>query len=919
MQEGKTDSRIEKYATLLKDGNIQIYEYEQETDLLRLYTPELLIAEIREDYLKTVQKNQKLKGEDLERFFQFCTQWSEGMIELVVYEGENMMRVAVKKIPMEEKETGRRYLLGWVRDDTKLLKKELEFENRAVRDSMTQLYNHAYGQSLINEYLKNKNPYSSCGMMVIDVDFFKNVNDSYGHLFGDKVLIAFSKLLSGMFRGNDIVMRAGGDEFVVFLKDISHNALVKRSMELVKAVQNIRFTEYDYVPTCSVGVCYLPENVSGYTYDQVFKNADWALYRAKEKGRNRYMFCDNLLHFEDTEMEDQDHYPDIEARYFQNDMIATAFEIFEKTVSVDAAIRLLLRIIGIRYQLDRITIVRTNVREKTAGRQYQWCSPQAPPVLEVEGAFTKEDFLTLFQSYDEYGVTVLDYDHMEQYSKAAEELLMQGEAKTVVYAAMYTEGHYTGAISYVVCKKKRLWTKEKRRELGEVTKIIAAYLAKRHRMNERKLKSVFQNEYDHLTGLLSFSKFREEIEYIIVGGYAKSHIVVYSDFENFKYYNQKYGYAKGDDLLKEFVSYIIGTMKDTEDVYFARVVADQFVLFMPYEGKEESMCGVVQYLNDQFLRQQNIKMPEARLRIRTGIYRVTEECTSASQAIDAANFARKQVKKFSDQSVILYNEEMGKQQIFDDEVVDKMDAALREGQFSVYLQPKFSLITGEILGAEALIRWNRENGEMVMPDRFIPLYEENGQILELDYYVIEQVASFLAEMKRKDRKLYPISVNVSILHTLDESTVGKYQEILDYYGVDSSMIEIELTESATVDNYEKVKQLFTKFQEAGFKTAMDDFGAGYSVLNMVIDIPVNTVKLDRFFISNCENSEKGIFFLKQIVGMIRNMGYQVLCEGVETKEQAKLLRESGCEIGQGFLTSKAIPMEEFEKMLYGGY
>lgn len=279
--------------------------------------------------------------------------------------------------------------------------------------------------------------------------------------------------------------------------------------------------------TCSLGVCYLPENVSGYTYDQLFSNADWALYQAKANGRNRYVFCDTLQRFEIVQKEGNISHPEIDARYLQNDIVATAFEIFEKMNSFDAAIELLLEVIGVRYQLDRITIIRTDIKAKTTGRQYQWTSARAPEVLQKPGSFTKEDFLTLFHSYDEYGTTVLQYDNLEMYSEDAANLLMQGEAKTVLYAAMYCEGQYTGAISYVVCENKRYWSKDDRSRFGELTKIISAHLAKNQAMNacQRGLLS-FPN-YDPLTGLISFDRFREEVERMIVGGYATSHVVVY--------------------------------------------------------------------------------------------------------------------------------------------------------------------------------------------------------------------------------------------------------------------------------------------------------------------------------------------------------------------------------------------------------
>lgn len=274
-------------------------------------------------------------------------------------------------------------------------------------------------------------------------------------------------------------------------------------------------------------------------------------------------------------------------------------------------------------------------------------------------------------------------------------------------------------------------------------------------MNGSSAGAVIPHEYDHLTGLLSFARFREEVERIIAGGYAKSYAMVYSDFENFKYYNQKYGYSMGDELLKEFANDIIGTMQNTEDVYFSRVVSDQFLLFMPYEWSTADVDKRVQRLNDEFVRQQHKRVPDAKLRIRTGIYRMTSECVSASAAIDAANFARKQVRDHTDKSVIIYSDEMGARQTFENEMVDGMDTALREGQFCIYLQPKFSLENTEILGAEALIRWHREDGEILTPDMFVPLYEANGRIIELDYYVMEEVASFLARMKEMGRRLHP--------------------------------------------------------------------------------------------------------------------------------------------------------------------
>ena len=188
-----------------------------------------------------------------------------------------------------------------------------------------------------------------------------------------------------------------------------------------------------------------------------------------------------------------------------------------------------------------------------------------------------------------------------------------------------------------------------------------------------------------------------------------------------------------------------------------------------------------------------------------------------------------------------------------------MGTAIENGDFKVFLQPKFSLMDFSITGAEALIRWKRPDGTMIYPDDFIPLYEKNGQITELDLYVFEQVAALQKKTMEKFGRYIPISVNLSLRHALEPDTVKRYQQVLDQYGLDSSAIEIELAEtgSLTSNDYQHIKNMIEQFREKQFRTAMDDFGAGYSMLNMLIDIPVDTIKLDRAFVHHCESNDRG--------------------------------------------------------------
>lgn len=230
--------------------------------------------------------------------------------------------------PVEDPARGILYV-GYAKDITDQKNQTQELLEQARHDSLTQLYNNRTGKELIDRYLQAKDPYASCGMLVIDLDFFKNVNDRYGHLFGDKVLQEFARMLRTLFRSSDILVRFGGDEFVVFLKDIPNTTLLQKTRQLSESVQQVKFWENDYRMTCSIGACFLPENTAGYSFDQLFENADWALYQAKQNGRNQYVFCDNLRRYAQA-VPAAPETADIDARYLHNDLISTAFELFEK-------------------------------------------------------------------------------------------------------------------------------------------------------------------------------------------------------------------------------------------------------------------------------------------------------------------------------------------------------------------------------------------------------------------------------------------------------------------------------------------------------------------------------------------------------------------------------------------------------------
>lgn len=805
--------RSQALMRLLGHRQTYLFEYFTVQDTMVIHNKDMTVWRKIEHYLggdQSIRQGQ-LRPEDSWQIRELLTGSLHGPMELrgIRTQGEETV-YEVDAVPSEDEAAGTIYL-GYIRDITLEKAKEKSLRQQAQRDSLTLLYNNMTGKALIDQYLREKDPYASCGLLVIDVDFFKNVNDRYGHLFGNKVLQELAHLLQTLFSKKDILVRAGGDEFLVFLKDVDHATLLNKTRQLSESVRKIPFSENDYCLTCSIGACFLPENVSGYLYSQLFENADWALYQAKENGRNQYVFCDDLRRYTESTPHvahlDADG-PELDTRYLHNDLISTAFEIFEKTSRFEDAIDLFLKIVGIRLQLDRITILSTNIKERRHTKLFQWLAPKASSALADTVSFTKEDFLTLFQSYDENGIAVLQHDNLSMYSPAAQAQLMQGGVKTAVYTAIYNEGEYQGAVAYIVCGSKRFWTTQSRRELGELTKIITAYLTRHLAANAIDGGRITAPDFDWLTGLLSFTRFREEVEHKIVSGYAEGYQIIYCDFENFKYFNEVYGYATGDKVLKEFSDLLVEAVKNKGESYLCRIVGDQFCL---------------------------------------------------------------------------------------------------------YLQPKFSLADLTVIGAEALVRWEKPDGTILYPDQFIPVLENSGRIVELDLYMLEQVAAFLERNAKAGRKLIPIAVNASVLLAKDLRNAETYSKILADHHINAALLEIELTETAAVSEFDCVKRLFACFQEKNMQTSLDDFGAGYSLLNSVVDIPINTVKLDRSFLTRCTTNQRGLYFLQEIVNMVKGLGYQVICEGIETKDQVDLMRSLGCDAAQGFWFSKAISTEAFEE------
>ena len=299
----------------------------------------------------------------------------------------------------------------------------------------------------------------------------------------------------------------------------------------------------------------------------------------------------------------------------------------------------------------------------------------------------------------------------------------------------------------------------------------------------------------------------------------------------------------------------------------------------------------------------------------SGAYVITNPEAGIVQALDNANTARKILKEKGRSGVLLFEPSMRANRMKEIALIHMLDEALENSEFCLYLQPKFSLETGKLIGAEGLSRWVKPTGETILPGEFIPSLEKSGKIVQLDFYMYEAVLRQQKKWLAAGYPVVPVSVNLSRHHIKDEQLVEKLVNLLETYGVDSSLIEIEITESAFIEDQNSLIELMKEIKRRGFGVSIDDFGTGYSSLSMLTELPADIVKLDKDFLKNSESeSTKGM--LNNVIRLIKDNHMNVVCEGVEIGEQADFLAKAGCDIGQGFYFSKPVPVEEFEKLYF---
>lgn len=419
----------------------------------------------------------------------------------------------------------------------------------------------------------------------------------------------------------------------------------------------------------------------------------------------------------------------------------------------------------------------------------------------------------------------------------------------------------------------------------------------------------YRAEYDPISSIYNKATFFTMAQQILNEEKQKQRTLIRFDIDRFKIINELYGMSEGDKVLR-YIGKIVQGLSGAGET-FARMGDDVFCMLLNRSEQETiDLINLLEYhINEYPLAFQFV--------ISVGIVRIPKYMgVPVNILCDRAAMAQRTVKGSYTRCYAFYEDWMGEALSREHQITGYMRKALEERQFQVYLQPKYNMTTNKIIGAEALARWKHPVEGMIMPGDFIPLFERNGFITHLDEYIWDNVGQLMRKWMDQGLPVVPVSINVSRMHLHNPNVCDIIFGISERYQIPRGFIEIEITESAYIETPQMLYSIMDILQGAGYKVMMDDFGSGYSSLNMLKDISVDTIKIDLNFLKDARrNNQIGKNVLQGIVQLMKNIEMPVIIEGVETKEQVDYLTGIGCNFAQGYYYAKPMPVEEFEILL----
>lgn len=734
---------------------------------------------------------------------------------------------------------------------------EKSLRYRAEIDSQTGLWNKETTERIISSFLQD-HPKENHALLLITIDDFAMLADREGRMAKERVLAIVSEVLGANFRHTDLVGRIGDSDFAVLATYVPDENSVRSKIASITSMIK-RDKSYALPTRISLSIGFTMSNGKKTNYEAMYHQAEEALDKIRKHRRGRIN-------------EYRNHNPELEHDYCGSDKTVLVVEddLLNRRILVDSLTEEY-HVLEAQDGQEAYDILCNGIGD-IDGIILDWEMP-------VMDGFT---FLKLVHKDERYKnipiIIATSHSDVEKENQA----LQLGVWDFV------TKPYHMGVL------KQRLQNAMIHSQLTAFNQL--KYLA----------------EFDQLTGIYNKKRFFEMTRDLLLAYPEDEFVFIRMDIENFKLVNAYFGSSEGDRLLRRIGESCRDYAKTHKKMTYGYMQSDVFCFCVPFVSKEQT---------DDVMKQTKLEFEKIcenfKIIPKFGLFVIKDRNMTMDEIYDHAIVAARQSKKNYICTYAYYEAQMMEDLTKESEIAREMLPALESGQFIVYYQPKYETKTNFPNGAEALVRWKHPTKGMISPGDFIPVFEKNGFITRLDYYVWEEVCKLLHDWKQAGWPLAPVSVNVSRMNLYNPMLVKQLKGLIERYDIPVEMLNLEITETAYTENPIVMQQAIEELRQLGFIVLMDDFGSGYSSLNMLKDLSMDILKIDMKFLPEKMNA-RAERILASIVRMAKWLDMQVVVEGVEKTEQVQFLQKVGADYIQGYFYAKPMPREEYEELIRKG-
>ncbi len=737
--------------------------------------------------------------------------------------------------------------------------------------------------------------------------------EEYGTAFAMAMIQNYAIIMRkyfGSFGEETILGRMQKDTFLVFLRCQDAHAVEQQAALVYEKLKSTYFgRSRSLEPQLTIALCHLGEEVQ--TLSDALRPAGCAMECSRVSGKP-------VVIYEPALSEEYEPYPLSElysglegenlARY-DMEFVSFAVSLMSNSRNLDSGVDMLLLRIGHRFRFDEALVSEFEGNGRVCMTN-KWTREQGV-LEEMDEVVSLDEWDGFLSGFDENGISFVPDITKHSFSDKDREFFEEKKIMGFFNILLYSNERPIGYLSCSCRDRRREWEEGPTNSLIQLGRLLASFVSLRMQKKKDRQRIEYLSR-DELTGAYLYKAFKRKVAQLLSEfDESKAYAVAYSDISNFSLLNETFGFEEGNHVLREFARRILAG--NEANVFVCRLEGDRFVVFS-FRDERSAIEERVKRVNDEFAEYLAKKYPQSDFHITSGIFFLDSPNLPLYTMIDAANHARKSVKRQHHDSIGIYTSDLWEQRNRIQDVIGSIHDAISSGEIEAFLQPKFSMSSRTVIGAEALVRWRKEDGTYRYPDQFIPVLEESGFIVDVDMCVYEQVLRLLAQWKQQGRSLIPISVNFSRVHFRNQDAYQKIIRLAEQYGIDPRYIEVEITESVFSSDRANLYSQMSHLRQHGFKIDIDDFGTGYSSLNMLLFAPVDNVKVDKSFIDRYETKDEKEY-INQIGNLVLSAKKTIIFEGVETEEQVVLLTGYGYDWAQGYLFSKPVPMQEFEKLM----